>query len=120
VNDNHFSALGVAPDLTLHTASNQPMAGQVQQPRGATVSTRQCVHLKSEGCVTMSDDRESEIQRLLEELDHVTEEQRRADGRDPDALVECERKLAEVRQRVARLSNPNGARSEPKCWAGGA
>jgi len=109
----------VAPDLTVDIASKQLIAGEVQQSPGATVSTRQCVHLKSKGCVTMSDDREPEIQKLLEELDHIAEEQRRADGRDPDALVECERKLAEVRRRVARLSNPKDDRSEPpKSWAG--
>jgi hypothetical protein len=56
----------------------------------------------------MSDDRQPEILRLLEELDRLVEEQRVADGRDPHALLECERKLADLRRRIDRLGKKRG------------
>jgi hypothetical protein len=56
----------------------------------------------------MSDDCQPEILRLLEELDRLVEEQRVADGRDPHALPECERKLADLRRRIDRLGKQRG------------
>lgn len=62
----------------------------------------------------MSDDRQPEILRLLDELDRLAEEQRLVDGRDPDALRECERKLADLRRRIDRLGK---TRAERNCGA---
>jgi hypothetical protein len=52
----------------------------------------------------------SELLQLLEELDRLAEEQRVIDVRDPHALAECERKLAEIRRRIERLkrTRPDG------------
>ena len=63
----------------------------------------------------MSDDRGPEILRLLDELDRLAEEQRLADGRDPHALLECERKLAALRGRIERLQKRRGHPSEMGC-----
>jgi hypothetical protein len=65
----------------------------------------------------MSDDREPEIQRLLAELDLLAEEQRVADGRDPHALVECDRKLADLRRRIERLQKLGVDNTGTKSWA---
>jgi hypothetical protein len=61
-----------------------------------------------------SDDRDSEFAQLLEELDRLAEEQRVIDARDPNALVECERRLAELRQRIERLRIPGAASPDRK------
>ena len=53
-----------------------------------------------------SNDPRSEVLELLDELDRLAEEQRLVDPRDPNALVECERKLEELRRRIERLQNP--------------
>ena len=52
-------------------------------------------------------DHRSEVLELLDELDRLAEEQRAIDARDPNALVECERKLEELRRRIEQLKNRN-------------
>jgi hypothetical protein len=45
----------------------------------------------------------SELLQLLDELNRLAEEQRVIDARDPNALAECERKLADLGRRIERL-----------------
>jgi hypothetical protein len=61
-------------------------------------------------------DHRSEVLELLNELDRLAEEQRLIDARDPNALVQCERKLEELRRRIAQLQSPNesGSRRLPR------
>ena len=58
---------------------------------------------------SMESDQRRELLELLEELDRLTEQQRVIDARDPNALAACERKLEELRQRIARLKATKGA-----------
>jgi hypothetical protein len=53
-------------------------------------------------------DHRREVQQLLEELDRLAERQRVIDTRDPDALRDCERKLEELRRRIAQLRVSEG------------
>ena len=84
--------------------------------RGSTVPPV-CLHAELRNAETMFDDLQPETLQLLAELDRLAEEQRLADGRDPHALVECERKLNELRQRIERLQKRQGDRSRTKRWA---
>ena len=54
----------------------------------------------------LNDDHRPEVVRLLEELEQLAEEQRVVNGRDPNALAECQRKLEDLRRRVERLTEP--------------
>lgn len=65
----------------------------------------------------MSEDHQPEALKLLAELDRLAEEQRLADGRDPHALVEYERRLDDLRRRIDQLQKRRTDRSRTKAWA---
>ena len=56
-----------------------------------------------------NDDRADLLRELLSELDEIAEQQRAIDNRDPNALADCERRLLELRQRIARLEEPKAS-----------
>jgi hypothetical protein len=60
------------------------------------------------------DDHHAERKRLLDELDHLDEEKRSIDTRDPNAFAEWQRKLQDLRRRIEAVTRSNGAAAAPK------